>query len=177
MDVSQLPFNKLIGLESAAKESGFQVSLPDNPQYTNHLGTVHASAMLAVAEAGSGAFLSQQFAGHSGFVPVVRRLEAKFRKPGSGQISARCVVSPEEVAHWTDELTARGRVSVSIPVEVVDTAGSVVTSALGRAVYFPCSRVRGAFMPRVPFLEKISGLGAESEPEVLLGRFLLLQGE
>jgi acyl-coenzyme A thioesterase PaaI-like protein len=130
MDVSQLPFNKLIGLESAAAESGFQVSLPDNPQYTNHLGTVHASAMLAVAEAGSGAFLSQQFTGYSGFIPVVRRLEAKFLRPGSGQISARCKVPPEEVAHWTAELAARGRISVSIPVEVVDATGSIVMSAL-----------------------------------------------
>jgi hypothetical protein len=53
MDVAQLPFNRLVGLESAAGDSGFLVCLPDGPQYANHLGTVHASAQIAVAEAGS----------------------------------------------------------------------------------------------------------------------------
>jgi acyl-coenzyme A thioesterase PaaI-like protein len=129
MDVTQLPFNKLIGLEAAPAESGFLVSLPDSPNYTNHLGNVHASALLAVAEAGSGAFLLQQFGGYSGFVPVVRRVEAKFRKPGTGRISARCLAASEDVAGWRAELSARGRVLASVPVEIVDAAGMVVVSA------------------------------------------------
>lgn len=79
MDVTQLPFNRLIGLEPAPADSGFLVSLPEGPQYTNHLGTVHASALLAVVEAGSGAFLLRHLGQAEGFVPVVRRLECKFR--------------------------------------------------------------------------------------------------
>ena len=106
MDVTQLPFNRLIGLESSAADSGLLVSLPDGPQYTNHLGTVHAAALLAVAEAGSGAFLARHLGGETGIVPVVRRLESKFRRP------------------------ARGRVSAAVPVEVVDQAGIVVLSAV-----------------------------------------------
>ena len=84
MDVTQLPFNRLIGLESSAADSGLLVSLPDGPQYTNHLGTVHAAALLAVAEAGSGAFLARRLGGETGLVPVVRRLESKFRRPATG---------------------------------------------------------------------------------------------
>jgi len=129
MNVSELPFNKLIGLELAPKDSDFQTSLPENTQYTNHLGTVHASAMLAVAEAGSGAFLANHFSSYSGFMPVVRRLEAKFRKPAAGQISARCVVTPKTLETWKEELTNRGRLSIAIAVEVVDTAGIIVMSA------------------------------------------------
>lgn len=130
MDVSELPFNQLIGLELSANDSGFETSLPENPQYANHLGTVHASAMLAVAEAGSGAFLAKHFAEYTSFVPVVRRLEAKFRKPAVGQISARCSVSSEVVETWGQELVSRGRLSVAIPVEVVDAAGVMVMSAI-----------------------------------------------
>ncbi|MEI8574057.1 DUF4442 domain-containing protein [Methylomonas sp. LW13] len=130
MDVSQLPFNQLLGLELANPDSGFLVCLPENPQYANHLGTVHGSALLAVAEAGSGAFLSQQFSGTSGIVPVVRKLEAKFRKPALGQVSARCNVPAEETERWSTELTSRGRVVAAIPVEVVDGAGVVVMSAV-----------------------------------------------
>src|SRR5262249_54520900 len=100
MDVTQLPFNRLLGLESAAPDSGLLVSLPDGPHYTNHRGTVHAGALLAVAEAGSGAFLVRHLGSGPGYVPVVRRLEAKFRKPARGRVSARCAVPAEEVGRW-----------------------------------------------------------------------------
>lgn len=130
MDVTQLPFNRLIGLEAAAPESGFLVGLPAGPQYTNHLGTVHAAALLAVAEAGSGAFLVRHFGDGAGFVPVVRRLESKFRKPATGRVAARAAVPPEEVARWAAELAARGRLSAAVPVEVVDAAGVVVMTAV-----------------------------------------------
>ena len=129
MDVTRLPFNQLLGLEAWAPGSGFLVSLPAGPQYANHLGTIHAGALLAVAEAGSGAYLVRHLGSGEGFVPVVRRLEAKFRKPASGRVAARASVPPEEVARWSAELAARGRVSASVPVEVIDTGGVVVLSA------------------------------------------------
>jgi len=130
MDVTALPFNRLLGLEPAPSGSGFLVSLPDGPQYTNHLGTVHASALLATAEAGSGAFLVRQFGEASGHLPVVRRLEAKFRKPARGRVAARACVPVEEVARWSSELTSRGRILAAVPVEVVDRDGIVVLSAV-----------------------------------------------
>jgi acyl-coenzyme A thioesterase PaaI-like protein len=130
MDVTQLPFNRHLGLEPGPAGSDLLVCLPDGPQYTNHLGTVHASALLAVAEAGSGAFLVRQLGSAAGFVPVVRRLEARFRKPTRGRVAARCAVPAEEVGRWSAELAARGRVLASVPVEVVDAAGVVVLSAV-----------------------------------------------
>lgn len=63
MDVTKLPFNRFIGLEKGALADKFLVSLPASAQYTNHLGTVHASALLAVAEAGSAEFLLRHFGG------------------------------------------------------------------------------------------------------------------
>jgi acyl-coenzyme A thioesterase PaaI-like protein len=130
MDVTRLPFNRLLGLEPAAAGDEFLVSLPDGPQYANLLGTVHAGALLAVAGAGSGAFLAGQLGDGVGFVPVVRRVEAKFRRPASGRVSARAAVDPAVVARWTAELAGRGRLSASVPVEVVDAGGAVVLSAV-----------------------------------------------
>lgn len=130
MDITKLPFNQLIGLELADPESGFLVTLPDKPQYTNHLGTVHGSALLAVAEAGSGEFLVRQLGDIKEVVPVVRKLEAKFRTPATGRVSSRCLVTQSIVTRWADELVSRGRVSASIPVEVVDSNGIVVMSAI-----------------------------------------------
>lgn len=80
-------------------------------------------------KAGSGAFLLKAFGDAAGFVPVVRRLEAKFRKPASGQMSARATVASDQVARWAVELAERGRVVAAEPVEVVDQVGTVVLSA------------------------------------------------
>lgn len=130
MDVSKLPFNQLIGLELGDPQSDFLVSLPDKRQYANHLGTIHGSALVAVAEAGSGQFLARQFGDIKGVIPVVRKLEAKFRKPASGRVYSRCLVAPGVVCSWVEEFSSRGRFSAAIPVEVVDSKGVVVLSAV-----------------------------------------------
>ncbi len=129
MDVTKLPFNHLIGIELGDPGSDFLISLPDDVKYTNHLGTVHASALFAVAEAASGLFLLRHFGEDAGLVPVVRRVEAKFRKPGRGRISARALVAPEEASRWSEELARRGRVVASVPVEVVGSDGQTAVSA------------------------------------------------
>jgi len=128
VDVTQLPFNRLIGLEHALGDR-LLVALPAGPQYGNHVGTVHASALLAVAEAGSGEFLLRALGPATGFLPVVRRLEAKFRKPAVGWVAARVAVPDGEAGRWATELSSRGRVSATVPVEVVDGDGVVVLSA------------------------------------------------
>jgi len=129
MDVTQLPFNRLIGLEACPPESGSLVALAGGPDLGNHLGTVHASALLAVAEAGSGAFLARQFTSSSGLLPVVRRVEAKFRRPASGRVAARATTPATEAASWSAELAARGRILAPVAVEVVDGGGAVVLTA------------------------------------------------
>jgi acyl-coenzyme A thioesterase PaaI-like protein len=129
VDVTALPFNRLLGLEPSDPDSGFLVSLPGLPQYTNHVGTVHASALLAVAEAGSGAFLLRHFRDAAGWVPVVRRIEAKFRKPAHGRVSARASAGGGELERAATDLAARGRTLVRVSVEVVDAGGTVAMTA------------------------------------------------
>lgn len=129
MDVIALPFNRFLGLEKGPPKSGLLVSLPASAQYTNHLGTVHASALLAVAEAGSAELLVRHFGDVTGYVPVVRRLEAKFRKPARGRVSARASVETAAFNRLSSELQAKGRALIGISVEVVDEGGIVVLSA------------------------------------------------
>jgi hypothetical protein len=130
LNITQLPFNELIGLELAGPEADLMVGLPAAPQYLNHLGTVHASALLAVVEAGSGEFLLRNFGHIENLVPVVRKLEARFRKPASGSVTSRCSLDKAVLDGWMSELQSRGRVSATLPVDVVDTTGSVVLSAV-----------------------------------------------
>lgn len=65
----------------------------------------------------------------TGFVPVVRGVDAKFRKPAFGRVSARSSATQEATDFWISQLLSRGRCSVSIPVEVVDSNNTVVLSA------------------------------------------------
>lgn len=129
MNIADLPFNQLIGLQLAEKGSGFLAFLPADVQYTNHLGTVHGGALLSLAEAGSGVFLFQALGDFVGFTPVVHKAEAKFRKPATGKVSARCLVLTDEIQQWKQDLSTHGRLSANLPMEVVDTAGVVVFTA------------------------------------------------
>lgn len=129
MDITQLPFNRLIGLERSDRE-GFLFRLPAGERYENHLGTVHGGALMALAEASSGEALLEAI-GHLGnaIVPVVRRFDAKFRRPALGAISARGAIPVADRDNLLADLSARGRASIRIAVEVLDEAGQPCLSA------------------------------------------------
>lgn len=126
--VIELPFNRFLGLQQAS-ESLQVLRLPAGEQFLNHLGTVHASAQLALAEATSGEFLLRHLGSTSGLMPVVRRLEAKFRKPANGAITSTITTPPETLDQLRTDLAAKGRALVSIVVEVHDESGAHTMSA------------------------------------------------
>jgi acyl-coenzyme A thioesterase PaaI-like protein len=126
--VTELPFNRFLGLETATAAPKL-LQLPAGAQYLNHLGTVHASAQLALAEASSGEFLLRHLGPATDVVPVVRRLEAKFRKPANGAITSTVSTLPEALAPVRTELGSRGRALASIAVDVHDESGAHTLSA------------------------------------------------
>jgi acyl-coenzyme A thioesterase PaaI-like protein len=126
--VTELPFNSFVGIQ-VADDAAHLLRLPAGKQYLNHLGTVHASAQLALAEASSGEFLLRHFGSADGIIPVVRRMEAKFRKPANGSITSTVTGAPETLAQLDVELSAKGRALISIPVEIHDEAGAHTLSA------------------------------------------------
>ena len=128
INVTELPFNSFLGIQAATKPPEL-LRLPAGGQYLNHLGTVHASAQLALAEASSGEFLLRHLGDMTGFVPVVRRLEAKFRKPAHGAIASTVSTPPEALEQLRADLTAKGRALVSIAVELHDESGAHTLSA------------------------------------------------
>ncbi|HEX2751066.1 MAG TPA: DUF4442 domain-containing protein [Verrucomicrobiales bacterium] len=127
--VISLPFNRLLGLQMAP-DSGQLLRLPAGEQYLNHLGTVHASAQLALAEASSGEFLLRELGQVAGIVPVVRRLESKFRKPARGAIISTASTPPEAMDELRAGLAAKGRALVSVSVELHDESGTHTLSAI-----------------------------------------------
>ena len=120
MIITELPFNQLIGLQYSDRPDAL-LSLPEDQRYTNHLGTVHASALLALAEATSGEYLIREI-DKPGFevIPVVRRLESKFRKPAFGEIYSKVKVDNDTRDSFLASLHKKGRSLISIAVDVFD---------------------------------------------------------
>jgi acyl-coenzyme A thioesterase PaaI-like protein len=126
--VTELPFNSFLGIQVATEPSKL-LRLPSGDQYLNHLGTVHASAQLALAEASSSEFLLRHFGSTEGMVPVVRRLEAKFRKPANGAVTSTATAAPTALEQVDAELASKGRALISIMVELHDESGTHTLSA------------------------------------------------
>lgn len=83
MDITQIPFNKFIGIRKCPSPDKGQLMLQASEQYTNHLNTVHASAQFALGEAASGEFLLQRFKNvvdKMVLIPVVRKSGSKIQK-------------------------------------------------------------------------------------------------
>jgi acyl-coenzyme A thioesterase PaaI-like protein len=138
--VTELPFNRLLGIEAASGPEQV-LRLPGGEQYTNHLGTVHAGALLALAEASSGEYLLRAVGTSEGVVPVVRRIEAKFRKPANGAVTSTVTTAPGAIERLREELAGKGRASISVAVELRDESGVHVLTA---AVEWFMARVGGS---------------------------------
>ena len=120
--VTTLPFNLHVGIQRSMSGEGL-LELPAGGQFLNHIGTVHAGAQLALAEACSGEFLLNSLANESGIVPVVRRVEAKFKKPANGKLTAKINTSLTAIDESIAELAMKGRCLLTIGVDVYDQHG------------------------------------------------------
>ena len=126
--VTELAFNSFLGIETAP-DPAHLLRLPAGAHYLNHLGTVHASAQLALAEASSGEFLLRSLGSTSGFVPVVRRLQSKFRNPANGAVTSTVSTPPEMLVQLSSDLAAKGRAIISVAIELHDESGAHTLSA------------------------------------------------
>jgi acyl-coenzyme A thioesterase PaaI-like protein len=126
--VTDLPFNRFLGIRQSPVDSAV-LELPDGPQYHNHLGTVHASAQLALAEASAGEHLLNVLQELGAVVAVVRRVEAKFRKPAMGRVYSKIELNEAEIAKTILSMQSKGRSLLTIEVKLYDQANVHTLSA------------------------------------------------
>jgi hypothetical protein len=131
MDVTAVPFNQLLGLKRAERDPPYLLELEDRPTYANHLGGVHAVAQLALAEAGSAEYLLRTYreAGPE-VVAVVRRVQAKFKKPLQGRAFAKASVAGDEAQRFAKALDAKGMALIRVNVDVAGADDVVATSVV-----------------------------------------------
>jgi acyl-coenzyme A thioesterase PaaI-like protein len=118
MNVTAIPFNELVGL-AEADDGRYLLMLPAGEKYANHLGTVHASALFALAEATSGMAMLGGLGGRDDLGAVVRKVETKYRNPARGAVYSTAALA-EDPAALTAEIDARGRGFAHVAVDLVD---------------------------------------------------------
>jgi len=135
MDITQVPFNRWLGITRVPDGSGYLLELGDSPAFRNHLGTVHASVQFALAEATSAEYLLTAFPELSGkVVAVVRRLEMKYKAPIMGRIMSKATVAQEETEQFLRQFHSKGVGLIGVGVEVAD--GNGIVGLIGRVDWF-----------------------------------------
>jgi acyl-coenzyme A thioesterase PaaI-like protein len=131
MDITEVPFNHFLGIKKSPGDGPHLLELDNLPEYRNHLGTVHAGAQMALAEAASAEYLVRTFGGAAaGALAVVRRVQAKFRNLVNGKVFAAANCSAEELARFSKALDAKGKALVSVNVDILDGEGVVAMTSV-----------------------------------------------
>ena len=129
MDVTKLPFNHFIGLKLSDK-NGYLLMLDNRANYRNHLNTVHASALFALAEASSGYFLLNEFSKLSDIVPVVRKVETKYKKPATSCIFSKAKFQDTDKNEVLDMLNQKGRAILKVEVSLFDEVEVLIMQSI-----------------------------------------------
>jgi len=119
MNVFEIPFNKYIGLEKS-DDSDYLLMLAGKDAYLNHLSTVHASALFALAEATGGFFLINEFQETKNILPVVRKVETKYKKPARGKILSKAGFVNTDKERILEELNMSQRILITVRVLLYD---------------------------------------------------------
>ena len=127
MDIPAIPFNHLIGLE-ISDDPEYLMVLPAKQEHENHLQTVHASALFALAEASSGLCLLREFSDLAHVVPVVRNVEVKYRKPGQGMIRSKASLNIGKAA-VLETLNTKHRALIPVQVTLHDATPVLIMQA------------------------------------------------
>lgn len=132
MDVTQIPFNKFLGIDKCSAPDEGLLVLRESECYTNHLNTVHASAQFALGEAASGEYLLRRFKAiveKEALIPVVRKAEVKYKKAGKGEIRASAIIPADVADQAAVSIETRGRALIPVTVTISDSRGNITMTA------------------------------------------------
>ncbi len=130
MNIIDIPFNKLLGI-STAENTDYLLQLDARKEYTNHLGTIHAAALFALAEGSGAQFLLNNFPNEmiDSFIPVLRKVEVTYKKPANGVIVSSAKLKDDTIEDITLQLNSKKRVLLTTTVDLFDTDKTKVFTA------------------------------------------------
>ena len=121
MEITEVPFHIFLGIQKSDNDL-YILKLEERNEYLNHLGTIHASVLFALAESTSGEFLLRKFKDYKlDVIPVVRKADIKYSRPGNGQIFSKADFVHTDVIRIHEELQVKRRVLINIKVDVINS--------------------------------------------------------
>ena len=121
MKTLDIPVNKHLRFKKAAGNDDYILSLVPDERHFNHLGTIHASVLFALAEASSGEFLLNEFKEIiNEVIPVVRKAEIKFSKPANGEVKSKVNFLNSSKTNVLNELNDKNRILAKVKVYLFD---------------------------------------------------------
>lgn len=97
----------------------------------NHIGTMYAGALFALAEFPGGTLFSTTFDA-SRYYPIVKGVDIQFRRFAATDITVEISMSDEEAAAVAAEADERGKADYDLEMELKDTDGNVVATSTNR---------------------------------------------
>ncbi len=126
MKVTDLALNQLLGIRAAPTGVSHLLEMPFTLPLHNHLGTVHAAAQFALAEAAGAECLHRVFGELAAQVfAVVRGVEVRYRAPARTDLLAFGAPDERTLAGLRLELANRGRTTAVILIDLKDRAGTL----------------------------------------------------
>lgn len=121
IDITKVPFNQLLGI-SLSNQADYLLQLDNRKEYTNHLDTVHAAALFALAEGSGAQLLLKAFPEEiiDNVIPVLRKVDVYYKKPAVGVIKSKAILKDNTIDNISSELQTKKRVLITTIVELFD---------------------------------------------------------
>ena len=127
IDIFDIPFNHFLGITESEKPD-YLLQLASEEQHRNHVGSIHAAALFALAEATSGEYLIQRRGERTDIVGLLRRSTSKYSNPAHGVIYGSAEVTDDAFEAMVSAVDAKGKGLLDIAVKLDDENGVMVAS-------------------------------------------------
>ncbi|WP_291725772.1 DUF4442 domain-containing protein [Bernardetia sp.] len=93
------------------------ISLRNKPKVRNHIGQIHAAAMVLLAETATGMVVGMNIPDDK--LPLMKSIQSKFVKRSQGKMQAEATLTAEQV----HQINTLDKGEVTVPVKVTDEIG------------------------------------------------------
>ena len=124
--LSAIPYLEPHGLEVTEQTDEYiAVKMPFGKRLTNHVGTLHASALFTVAETAAGIHATSVIPGNRA-IPLLRGATVHYTRRAGGDLTATARVKGGESGRALADFDANDRADLDIEVDVVDDENETV---------------------------------------------------
>lgn len=124
--LAAIPYLQPHALEvTESADDHLTVKMPFGKQLTNHVGTMHASALFTIAETAAGLHATSVIPGNRA-IPLLRGATVRYTRRASGDLTATARVKGGDSERVLADFDANDRADVDIEVDVVDDENETV---------------------------------------------------